>query len=254
MRVVFTSARGACGVTTAMLAVASVWPGSLVLVEADESGGVLAARFGLAPEPGVTTLAAAARHDGAATELDEHVQPLPGTDGRLRVLVGPATPEAAQPLWRTAATRIDGLLAAADLPVLVDVGRLLATPAVAPLIAGADRVVVVARPRADDLQAVAQRLPVLSGLGATPELLLVGDRPYHPQEVAATVPYSMVGELADDRPAAEALAGTVSTRRLGRSLLLRTAAGLVDALQRDPPTPSEKPGAAWTATTRGGDR
>lgn len=247
------SARGACGVTTAMLAVASVWPGSLLLVEADESGGVLAARFGLAAEPGVTTLAAAARHDAAATSLDEHAQPLPGTDGRLRVLVGPATPEAAQPLWRTAATRIDALLAEVDVPVLVDVGRLLPSPAVAPLIARADRLVVVARPRADDLQAVAQRLPAMSALGPTPELLLVGDRPYHPQEVAGTLRCRMVGELADDRPAAEALAGTVSTRRLGRSLLLRTAVGLVEQLHGDPPPRGAAPMAAWTATTGRGE-
>ena len=57
------SAHGAPGVTTTALTLAGVWPKNrqCLLVEADPSGGVVAARFGLQDSPGLASLAAAAR-------------------------------------------------------------------------------------------------------------------------------------------------------------------------------------------------
>ena len=233
MRVVFASARSSPGVTTAMLACASVWPARVLLVEAAEDGGALAARFGLPFEPGLTTLAAAFRHGGngddQSASLGSHVQALPGTD-RIAALVGPASLEAAQALLRTAAGRLAGLLDQADTDVLVDAGRLPAVPLARPLISSADRLLLVVRPRVEELTALASRLAHLSGLGPSPELLLVGDRPYGPGEVAGTLGVPVAGVLAHDPDAAEALAAAGSGRRLGRSALLRTAGGLVDRL------------------------
>ncbi len=252
MRVVLAAARSAPGVTTAAVALASVWPGRVLLVEASEDGGVLAARFGLRLEPGATTLAAAVRHDPDPSRLWSHTQPLPGTDGRVSALVGPAAAEAAHPLWRTAGDRLATLLAAADdVTVLVDAGRLPASPAAAPLIAHAVRFVLVARPRVEDLQALAARLPVLCELGPEPQLLLVGRQPYGPDEVASTLGCRVVGVLAEDRAAAEALAGVASGRRLARSLLLRSATSLVEPLTNgevDGPAPREPVTPSWTAS------
>jgi hypothetical protein len=240
VRVVFASARSSPGVTTAMLACASVWPGRLVLVEASEDGGALAARFGLSTEPGLTTLAAASRHasngDAAGGRLAEHVQLLPGTD-RIDALLGPPALEAAQALLRTAAQRLAGLLDDVEEDVLIDAGRLPATPLVGPLLERADRLLLVVRPRVEELTALAHRLEHLSTFGPTPQVLLVGDRPYGPGEVADALGLPVVGVLAHDPDAADTFAAAGAGRRLGRSQLLRTANGIVDALTDDRPAP-----------------
>jgi hypothetical protein len=230
VRVAFASARSSPGVTTAAVACASVWPGPVWLMEASEDGGSLAARFGLTLEPGMTSLAAASRHDPTAVEVADHVQPLPGTDSRVGVLVGPPATEPAQALLRSAGARLGGLLDGVDRPVLIDAGRLSAAPAAAPLLAGVDRLLLVARPRLDELQTLAHRLPTLRSLAPSVELLLVGDRPYPPREVADTLGVLVAAVLADDVAAAEALAGLRTRRGLARSRLLRTARSLVDTL------------------------
>jgi hypothetical protein len=233
VRVAFASTRSSPGVTTATVACASVWPAPVWLVEAGEDGGSLAARFGLTLEPGLTSLAAASRHDPTSVEVVDHVQPLPGTDSRVGALVGPPATEPAQALWRSAGPRLAGLLEGVDRPVLIDAGRLSAAPAAAALLAGVDRLLLVARPRLDELQSLAHRLPTLRTLAPSVELLLVGDKPYPPGEVADTLAVNTVGVLADDVNAAEALAGLRTRRGLGRSRLLRTASALVDTLTAD---------------------
>jgi hypothetical protein len=251
MRVAFACARSSPGVTTALLACASVWPGRVLLVEASEDGGALATRFALPIEPGLTTLAAASRHDtaGGAQLVESHVQPLPGSQ-RIVALLGPASMEPAQALLRTAATRLATLLRAVpgDTSVLIDAGRLSSPSLAGPLVADADRLLLVARPRVEELTALAHRLPVLAGLGPAPEVLLVGDQPYGPGEVGDTLGVAVIGVLARDVDAADALAAVASTRRLGRSQLLRTASGIVDTLQGGPSATASS--AAFTSGSR----
>jgi hypothetical protein len=245
VRVAFAAARSSPGVTTAMLACASVWPGRVLLVEASEEGGALAARFGLPVEPGLTTLAAASRHtsngERPAGLLGEHVQPLPGTE-RIDALVGPTSLEPAQALLRTVAGRLAGMLDDVEADVLIDAGRLPAAPLAGPLLEGADRLVLVVRPRLEELTALAHRLPHLTGFGPPLEVLLVGESPYGPREVAATLKIPVLGVLAHDPDAAEALAATGPLRGLARSALLRSASGIVDALTEDRPTPEHAVG------------
>src|SRR5699024_5236667 len=73
---------GAPGVTVAALAMAAVWPApsGAALIEADASGGDIAAWQRLQPSPGITDLAAAVRHRGAGPQADPHsyTQTLPG--------------------------------------------------------------------------------------------------------------------------------------------------------------------------------
>jgi hypothetical protein len=246
VRVVFASARSSPGVTTSMLACASVWPGRVLLVEASEDGGALAARFGLRFEPGLTTLAAALRHERTMTDLTAHSQPLPGTGERLVALVGPPATEQAQVLLRSVAARLDGVLAETDETILIDVGRVSGTPLAAPLIASADHLVLVARPRVEELQALAHRLAIVARLGPPPELLLIGDRPYGPEEIGATLGVPVLGVLAHDPGAADALAAVASIRRLGRSPLLRSAVGVVEQLSEPhtAPVTASRPGSA----------
>ena len=81
------SVSGAPGVTTLACLLASTWvgPGPVAVVECDPSGGDLAARFGLSSVVGWPSLTAAVRRTGTSTQLDPHLQRLPGG---LPVLVG----------------------------------------------------------------------------------------------------------------------------------------------------------------------
>lgn len=94
MLVVVGSVKGAPGVTTACMALAVAWPAGWqpVVVEADPSGGDLAAGFSLAGEPGLVSLAAAARHAHHGAVLREHTQALPGG---LPVVAAPVDAEQA---------------------------------------------------------------------------------------------------------------------------------------------------------------
>jgi hypothetical protein len=84
-----------CGVTTIAAGLASCWPGDRVrlLVEADPTGGSLAGAAGWPPEPGLVSLAAAARRDPGPELVFEHCQALPGG---TPVLAGPASPSQAR--------------------------------------------------------------------------------------------------------------------------------------------------------------
>ena len=82
--VCLASQKGAPGVTLTALALGVSWHGATrrraVLLEADPAGGVLAIRYRLGLEPGLVTLAAAARagSPGEAGSVWDHAQRLPG--------------------------------------------------------------------------------------------------------------------------------------------------------------------------------
>lgn len=227
----FGSAKASPGVTTSLLAMAAVWPAdrSLLLVEADPDGGVLSTRCGLAAEPGLSTLAVAGRRSMPLGELARHVQRLPGGD--VDVLVGPPSAEQSRRALELGA----GPLAVAlrELPgtdVLVDLGRLTPAATTWPLVDAADRVVLVARPRLEELQLLPARLRALTGAGVAPSLVLVGERPYSPTEVTTALDVDVLAVLADDPRAAAALTGEPGVAGLRRSLLLRSAQDAVAAL------------------------
>jgi hypothetical protein len=220
-------------VTTAALALAAAWPagGEVVVVEADPFGGVLVARFGLADSPGVVTLAASAARTGiTADTLRSHVQRLPGG---LGVLVGMATPDQGPRVLHDLAGPLAGLAAGpgGQVDAIVDAGRV--PPAgTAGVLAGCDLVLVVTRPVLEQLRLAAHLAHRLAG-PVPVSLLLVGETPYGPDEVAATLDIDVAGCLAWDRDTAEVVNGTAAgwrRRGLERSLLARSAATVVDRL------------------------
>jgi hypothetical protein len=72
------SVSGAPGASCAALGMAGLWPQHPALpVEADPSGGVIAARFGLSRGPGLNDLAAAARHGATVSGSAPFVRQLP---------------------------------------------------------------------------------------------------------------------------------------------------------------------------------
>lgn len=190
-----------------------------VLVEADADGGVLALRYGLGREPGLVTLAAARRSSGVAV-LD-HAQRLPGG---LPVVVAPESPERATQLLRTAGERLAALLAVPDGPdIVVDAGRLSPSSPALRLAAAASINLVVARPRAEELVAAAERV---ASLGAGAALVLVGSGPYSAGDVFTQLGCPVAGTVAEDLRAAQALAVGGSTKALARSGLVRSVRAL----------------------------
>lgn len=216
--VTLASVRGAPGVTTASLLLASTFADGLV-VEADLDGGVLAIRYGLGREPGLTTFAAAGPGSGIGWRA--HAQDA----GGVAVLVGPDAPSSSAALWRTAGERITRELVASDGVAVVDAGRLRSP---SPIIIASDLLAILVHPVAEQLVALTHLLPMLpQAVRKQVGVVLVGDGPYRSADVERSIGGRVIGSLPDDQDAAEALrTGGESRARLSRSRLVRAVATL----------------------------
>jgi len=225
---VLGSVSGAPGVTTAVLALAMAWPPerSLLLVELAASGGDLATWLDLPPAPSSVTAATEGRRELSAATLWGHTLPLPGL-GRVRVLAAPPGAEQAVAARRRLLDAgLDRALAGlTDTDVLVDVGRIAAGTAASDLPAGP--LLVVARPQVSDVRHLLHR----PAAAEPARLLLVGDVPYGPGEVADATRMPVGAVLPHDEGAAGALTGEGPLiRDLDRTPLLRAARPLAEAL------------------------
>jgi hypothetical protein len=175
--------------------------------------------------------------------VTHHSQALSDT---VRVVVAPSA--AAQVRASLAAAADDlwpALTGSGDL--LLDCGRLsTASPAI-PLAARADHVLVLARPRLEDVALVRDRTAPLRSAGIAPHVVLLDDGPYRSDDVGAVVDAPVAARLPIDHRTADALNGVAAHHRLQRSRLLRTVRALVDELTA--PTDGE---AAATAGAAGG--
>ncbi len=218
MRIVtLASVRGAPGVTTTALLLASTFPDAAV-VEADLDGGVLAVRYGLGREPGLTTLAAAGS-DGPGS-WRAHAQDA----GGVPVLVGPDAPGASAALWRTAGERITQRVAVAEGIAVVDAGRLRSP---VPIVSASDLLAVLVCPVAEHLVALSHLLPIVrQAVRGQVAAVLVGDGPYSAADVEGSLALTVIGELPDDRDAAELMRNGGSGARLARSRLARSVTAL----------------------------
>lgn len=230
--VVFGSHRGAPGATTTGLLAAALWPTPAgmgkAFVEADPAGGVLALRFGLGVEPGLTSMAAAVRHGANRGALVDHCQELPGG---LRVVCAPATGDVtARILDESGVVMGEWLSGLADTDVIADVGRIGSTSAAAGLVAAADVVVFVARPVPDQLHPGAAELTRLAKSGLKVGWCLIGDRPYGPGEVEATYGIPVFGVVDVDDRAAGMVWSQAPARKLARTGLVRSTRDVVGHL------------------------
>lgn len=217
------------GVTTTALALGLCWPRPALLAELDPAGGVLAARFGLSPSPGLLSLAAGGHV--TATPVLSHTQPL----GGLPAVLGPVGPEAAAAALGQLLPGLAGAFGAAGVDVIADCGRLGSGPGpTASVLPTAALVVLVARPSADGVADLRHRLNALpSEVRSRVVVALIGAEPYPPAEVAAVLDVEVAGTLAWDPSAADLLAsGVTGGLRLSRSALWRSARGLADTLAR----------------------
>jgi MinD-like ATPase involved in chromosome partitioning or flagellar assembly len=234
--IAFASAKASPGVTTTIAALAASWPEDrdLHVAELDPSGGDLAVRFDLAPEPGLVSLAAAGRRDLRVDTFVEHTQalPFPAAEGvERRVLVAPVAADQAVAALGTLRSGLVPVLAGLGGDVLVDCGRLDPGSPVVDVALGADLLVVVVRPVVAEVHHLAARLAALRPRALS--LLAVGEAPYPVTEVATAVGAAALGTLADDPRAADALTvdgRSASARSMRRSRLLRDARAVAEGL------------------------
>ena len=231
--VAFAGVKHSPGVTTLAVAVASSHAGSALVVEADPAGGDIAARTGLALDPGLASLAAAARNEMTADLLSHHVQRL---SSGVDLLAGPASPLQASTALRAIAEPLAELFArlAHDL-ILIDLGRIDDPTLVLPLLGATDRVVLLLRGTAEDVVAARSRLDDLHRHASSVSIAVVGSGPFPSGEVATALGANALITLPWDPRAARALAtGLAPDRWLRRSALMRSARELATDLTDSP--------------------
>jgi hypothetical protein len=245
--IAFGSSKSSPGVTTTVLALAARWPTSRepLVVEADPSGGELVARLaslggdvgGLRDTPSTVQLAASSRAGLSDRALLEHLQRLPGA-GEVRVLVAPSSPFAASTaMGALVAARVGAVLTGlAGMDVLLDVGRVDAASPTLPMLRELGSIVLVARPTLTSVLHTRELVSSLRGAGVRSSLIVIGDRPYSPSEVAEAIgATALVGVLPDDPVGARALSGDARNAKvLGRTRLVRACGDLAARLA--PPT------------------
>jgi hypothetical protein len=241
MSVVAIGAVRSCGVTTLALALAATWPQGrrVLLVEFDPAGGTLAAGLDWPPQPGLVSLAAAARRASDPDLVWEHCHALPGG---ASVLAGPASADQMHTAFAILAG-LFGRLGELDADVLLDCGRVVGAP-LSEALRGADQVVLVARPRLADLHALATWMKSSPLEVNRLSLVLLGPGPYSRAEVQEALGVRVAAHLPWDPDGSAGLVSMpASARALKVSPLVRAARTLGEELSgqtmRGVPTPIE---------------
>jgi MinD-like ATPase involved in chromosome partitioning or flagellar assembly len=235
--VAFCSGKGSPGVSTLASVMGAVWPSArqIVVAECDPSGNDLAARFGLSPRLGMTSLVLAHRRaEKSQTALEVHQQRLPGG---LEALVGPVNPDAAGSLDRELAA-VGPRIFPGEVDVLVDCGRILSAAAGQQgTLKAADRVVVVARPDAAGLAHAIWALDVVSGLRPQGRcsVVIVGSGDFPSREIEQAIGSRLLGTVPLDEKSAAMVCGSPGNpRRFAQSSLVESARRLVERILKQP--------------------
>lgn len=262
-----TYVKGRPGVTTTALGLAATADrlSRPVLLECDPAGGDLMRRHGLAAEPSMVDLAAAARaaaHPaGPLNAVDVFraaTQLVKLRDLAIPVVVAPAGGAQTRAALPELTSVGRSVLAPADRIVLADCGRLGPESAVWPMLRLADAVIVVAQARADELAHLREYLGELVDAGAGRVVVLLAAGGIYPAVEVAQVlqqyvaeqlardpqAIAVLGPLPHDRRAAAVLDGALDPGRRWRRLpLLSAYAGVWTELTQLLPAA----GTAWSS-------
>jgi MinD-like ATPase involved in chromosome partitioning or flagellar assembly len=226
MLVCVSGTKGAPGTTTVAFGLARSLGayGHTIYVEADPQGGSTAARLGLVPQPGLTTLAASGRHSISSGLLDRNSQPVSET---LALLLAPSAPNQARGALRAVGERLAPALSNHGAEVVVDLGRLeKESPALA-IAETADRVIFLTHPSLDGVDALFVRLAELPELHDRTAVMTVGEVPqktYEAEEISGVLGISLARRLPFDPAGASAIWSVKEIGRLrGRGLVLALA-------------------------------
>lgn len=246
--VVGAAAHGSPGVSTALQLVASLWVANdavPVVVEADATGGVLAARYGLTLSPGFVTLAESLRKFESPPLLS-HAQRLPS--GVACVALSPSA-TAASAQMRSAGPFLGPYLAQTGLPVLLDAGMVVPDGKAVAAITAADLLLWFVRPTREELLVLRHRLaecPQPDNVG----IVLVGNVPYNAEQVSQALGVRVLHTLPIDRRGAMAANLGGDDRFLRRSPLARSCSQLVTAIEAQVGLPVVAPAAVVDQTSQ----
>ncbi len=208
-----------------------------VLIESDPDGGVLGLRFGFPAEPNLASYASAlGRSSADGTLLAAHTIDFSG----VRVLAGPGDPLIARWALNRSATAIADAVAQQGVPTVMDLGRTLGDSPASPLAIAADRVLIVLRPTAAEVQRMLYTKRALATVGCRSALVIVGHSPYNPQDVAELAGVPLLAVVPDDPKTASVLRGGRHTvRKFRKSMLWLTLHEMAAVLLRSYPTEAE---------------
>lgn len=243
MLTVLTSGKGAPGVTTVALGLALAWPTPVLLVEADPAGGTIRHGYGQGADlsgRGLLGWHVAARRIGAADAFWANAVRL---QGECWLVPGVDTPvQAASIDYAALASTLAGL----GVDVLVDAGRIPGPTGIGPLVAAADKTVVVLRSTLASVhvaQAAESHIADLAGSASVGAIGVEADslvsvvvgagRPYPLGDVRAAMRHvaPMVGEVAWDPTTAAVLSdGGPAPRRFEATALMRSVSRLAGVL------------------------
>jgi MinD-like ATPase involved in chromosome partitioning or flagellar assembly len=240
---------GGAGATTFAALLLATWPRDGVLgIEADENGGVWAARYGLSTHESSPTLKSLLSDFRSAGDdvnaIWKHTQQLWGS---VPVIVSPSIPYQAanvvhvlSQVWADVEMLIPG-----ESDVIVDAGRWRSLGASASLLASCDAAVVVVRPVVEHLEQLAGETSKLIENGPV-GVVIHGDGPFRLDEVTAFIDQasaavrrpgelSVIGVMASDPKAIKALHTGGSDKALRRSSLVRSIIPIANALDNSRP-------------------
>lgn len=242
--------------TTTSVALASAWPVSddVVLVEADPSGGDLAAWLDMPVAPSLSTVVTRVL-DGAWPDVERLTRL---ADSGIRLLPAPVRAgEAGQAVAESARSLVPTLATLRSPVTIADTGRLQSSPETHPFVGSAVVNIVVHRQASQSSRAAAVRLQRLAeqleAFAATPSTLIVaivGAAPFGIGEIETFLADSVgvnaiVGLPVDDLAAAVYGGRTgVSERRLARLPLARAALDLARVAER---SAHDATGGLWRA-------
>lgn len=242
--IALASAKGSPGVSTVAFAMALCWrpERTVILAEADPSGSALAPRFDLPYERGVLSLAPASRHRFDPAILGAHLQRLPVGAGRSSVsaLVGVRSIEQGRALARFWDEFSSAMAADAAIDVIADCGRLEPNSPALAVVGEAQLTLLLTRSDVESVLQTTVRIRALREAGAEAgaiAVVVVGEGPHRPGDVAAATGAEVLGVVPHDGRAASVLAGVSGhEQRLARSGLLGGVQALCGRVaQRLPP-------------------
>jgi len=227
--VALCEAPGTSASTTAALALAALAPvGRPTLVlECDPSGGDLAGWAGLHGNPSWSSAVSAP--DRSWSGLYRHLQELPSA---LSVMLAPSSPSRAASVIPDAAERFAPMVSALDdVVAFADCGR---SAGPSGWVDAADLVVVLVR-QAASAGATVTRIDRSVELARSLQrsrragVVVIGERPYAPSDIAVTIGLPLLGVLPDDGPGAALAAGAWTIGKGADRTPLARAASKVSA-------------------------
>lgn len=239
------SLKSSPGVSTAALTLAGCWPPHLeapIVIELDSRGGDVASRYGLATDPGLRSLAAAARLSAEPGMVRAHAQPVGGS--AVPVVVAPCERDQARQAVVAMSVLLDGLRDAAA-PVLLDLGEVDPNrPGTSDLLGSLTLLLVVARAVPEQIARLRGAAKDLLRASRRVQVLFIGDT--NRQESADLVGLPVAGVLPLVDPDAGAVARVVhrGVRRAFGTTAISVAAELAALVELSTPamaTPASLP-------------